>query len=185
MPTVRWFLRVGIILVVFTSIGFAEMTAMSLQELQKESDAVVVGEILEPQNVEIKNTDGVEVWGTTCHVERYIYAKIHNPNVEEGKRSSIIHIISSQIPNQVPVPIKLIKGKKYLLFLKEAAPRDNRDIKDVYELASPYHGAFEAGQDYLVWDEKNSTYPAAIKMSFEEIINRISPKVGKPKGTVL
>ncbi len=82
------------------------------------------------------------------------------------------------MPGEKVAPIKLTEGKRYILFLKKAVPRDSRDAKNVYEMITPYHGAFEAGQNYFVHDEENPKYPAAVKMSFEEIVRRVSPGRG-------
>ncbi len=57
-------------------------------------------------------------------------------------------------------------------------PRDDRDLRNFYEMFTLYHGAFEAGQDHFVHDEKSPEYPAAVKMPFEEIVRRVSPGRG-------
>ncbi len=159
------------LLLLFASLSFAEMTAMSLQERMRQSDAVVVGTIQE-----VHQTDAsvggqfplpAEHWMATCRVERYIKAKIHDPNVEEGKMVRLIRIAFGQ-KLQKPTQVKLEEGRKYLLFLKETAPNE-------YEMITPYHGAFEAGQDYFVHDEQSPEYPAATKMSFDEIVRRVTP----------
>ncbi len=78
------------LLLSFASLGSAEMTAMSLQERVRRSDAVVVGEILESRDILKWTEAGIEVWQATCRVDRYITAQIDDPNVEEGKKVSII-----------------------------------------------------------------------------------------------
>lgn len=169
-------LGVGIVLTVLScpARSSAEMTVMSLQDRMRQSDAVVVGTI-----EEVHQTDAgvggqlpapVEHWTATCRVERYIMGpKIHNPAVEEGKAVSLIHIAFEQKMMQKPVPVKLAEGKKYLLFLKETSPNE-------YEMITPYHGAFEAEQDYFIHDEQSPEYPQAVKMSFEEIVQRVTPQ---------
>ncbi len=163
-------------LLLFTYMGSAEMTVMSLQERMSQSDAVVIGTI-----EEVHQTDAgaggqlpppVEHWLATCRVERYIMGpKIHNPAAEEGKAVSLIHIIFDQ-KVQKPAPVKLVEGRKYLLFLKEISAQG-----DLYEMITPYHGdgEFEAGQDYFIYDEQSPEYPKAVKMSFEEIVQRLTP----------
>lgn len=159
------------------SVSSAEMTVMSLQERMSQSDAVVIGTIEEVHQID----DGaggqlpapVEHWLATCRVERYIIGpKIHNPATEEEKAVSLIHIAFEQKMMQKPVLVKLVGGRKYLLFLKEISAQGER----LYEMITPYHGAFEAGGDYFVHDEQSPEYPQAVKMSFEEIVQRAAPQ---------
>lgn len=149
----------------------AEMTVMSLQERMRQSDTVVLGEVLESRNTGKETESGVERWLATCRVERYIIGpKIHDTTVEEGKAVSLIRIAFVHIPNQKPSPLKLVAGKKYLLFLKETGPNE-------YEMITPYHGAFEEGdQDYFIHDEQSPEYPRAVQMSFDEIVQRATPQ---------
>lgn len=109
---------------------------------------------------------GGEAWIATCRVERYIFGPMrHYPNVEETKSFFLIKVAFQQ--KAVPTPIKLMAGKKYLLFLKETSP-------NAYEMITPYHGAFEAGQDHFIHDEQSPEYPAAVKMPFEEIVRLVA-----------
>ena len=150
---------------------------MSLQERMRQSDAVVIGAIQEIRKTQVSENDGTEYWWATCRVERYIIGpKIHNPAVEEGKAVGLINIMFVQ-KIQKPAPVKLVEGKRYLLFLKgPAVPRDNRDTENVYEPITPYHGAFEAGQDHFIHDEQSPEYPRAVKMSFEEVVRHVTPQ---------
>ncbi len=153
----------------FRSPASAEMTVMSLQERMRQSDAVVVGTVAELRKTSEDQSPGIEHWLAACHVDRYIKVKIHNPHIEEGKKVSIIHVVFTQMTAQKPAPVKLAEGKKYLLFLKETGPNG-------YEMITPYHGAFEAGQEYFAYDEHDPQYPQAVKLSFEEIIRRLTPQ---------
>lgn len=152
-------------LLCFYSLNFAEMTAMSLQERVKQSDAVVVGTIEEVHQTDVAIGGNITHWLAACRVERCIIGpKIHNPNVEEAKAVSLIRIAFEQ-RLQTPMLAKLVAGKKYLLFLKETGPNE-------YEMITPYHGAFEAGQDHYVYGEENPTD----KLSFDEIVQRVTPQ---------
>jgi hypothetical protein len=173
------FVAMTLSLLSFVFLSSAEMTGMSLQERMRQSDAVVIGEVLDAQKTSIEK-DGTEYWLATCQVERYLIGPkmydIYNPSVGEAKGLSVINIMFMQ-KMQKPAPAKLLEGKKYLLFLKgPAVPRDNRDKGNVYEMITPYHGAFEAGQDYFVHDERDPQYPQAVKLSFEEIVRRLTPQ---------
>lgn len=161
-------------LLFFDSLSFADIGDMSLQERRGQSDAVVVGTIEEVHQTDVAIGGNITHWLATCRVERYIIGpKIHNPAVEEGKAVSLIHIIFEQ-KLQMPTPLKLVEGKKYLLFLKETGPNE-------YGMITPYHGAFEAGGDYFVHDEQSPEYPKAVKMSFEDIVQRVTPQNPSPK----
>lgn len=169
-------LQMVMVLFLFDFVSFAEMTAMILQERIRQSDAVVVGTIEEVHQADAGVAGQfplpVEHWRATCRVERYIIGpKIHNPNMEEAKAVSLIHIAFEQ-KIQKPVPVKLVEGRKYLFFLKEISAHGEL----LYEMITPYHGAFEAGQEYFVHDEQSSEYPKAVKMSFEEIVRRVTPQ---------
>lgn len=149
-------------------LSYADLAEISLQERVKRSDAVIIGTIQETAKVSTE-PDGTEYWNAICHVERYIIGpKIHDPALEEAKAISLIRIAFEQKMQKPPLG-KLVEGKKYLLFLKETGPNE-------YEMITPYHGAFEAGQDYFVHDEQNPEYPKAVKMSFEEIVQRVTPQ---------
>lgn len=173
MRIIKSFVAAAVFLLALESLTSAEMTGMSLQERRSQSDAVVVGTI-----EEVHQTDAgvggqfpppVTHWLATCRVERYIIGpKIHNPNVEEAKAVRLIRI-AFEHRLQKPMLVKLVAGKKYLLFLKETGPNE-------YEMITPYHGALEAGQDYFFHDEQNPEYPQAVKMSFEEIVQRVTQK---------
>ncbi|MBI5149612.1 MAG: hypothetical protein HZA28_02415 [Candidatus Omnitrophica bacterium] len=164
-------------LLLFASLSSAEMTAMSLQERMRQSNVVVVGTI-----EEVHQTDAgvggqfpppVTHWLATCRVDRYIIGpKIHNPDVEEAKAVSLIRIAFEQkFPKSTPTPMQLVEGRKYLLFLREISAQGER----LYEMITPYHGAFEAGQDHFIHDEQSPEYPKAVKMSFDEIVRHVSP----------
>ncbi len=167
-------LKLSVLMVFGLSFAFsssAEMTVMSLQERMRQSDAVVVGTIEEVRQadagVEGQFSPPITHWLATCRVERYIIGpKIHNPAVEEAKAVKLIRIAFEQ-KFQKPTPVKLAEGKKYLLFLKETGP-------NTYEMITPYHGAFETGQDYFIHDEQSPEYPKAVKMSFEAIVSRLT-----------
>lgn len=163
-------------LLVLESLSSAEMTGMSFQERVRQSDAVVVGTIEEvhPTDAGVggQSPPPVTHWLATCRVERYIIGpKIHNPAVEEAKAVRLIHIAFEQ-KFQKPTPVKLVAGKKYLFFLKEISAQNER----LYEMITPYHGAFEAGQDCFIHDEQSPEYPKVVKMSFEEIVQRVTPQ---------
>lgn len=175
MRIIKSFVMAAVSLLALESLSPAEMTAMSLQERRSQSDAVVVGTI-----EEVHQTDAgvggqfpppVTHWLATCRVERYIIGpKIHNPNVEEAKAVRLIRIaFQERLLEPAPVPLKLVAGKKYLLYLKETGPNE-------YEMITPYHGAFEAEQEYFVHDEQSPEYPQALKLSFEEIVQRVTPQ---------
>ncbi|OGX39024.1 MAG: hypothetical protein A3D87_02110 [Omnitrophica WOR_2 bacterium RIFCSPHIGHO2_02_FULL_50_17] len=163
-------------LLFFHSLSSAEMTGMSLQERMRQSDAVVVGTVQELHQADAgvggQFPPPVSHWLATCRVERYITHKIHNAEAEDLKRVNTIRIAFVQIPTQKPSPLKLTEGRKYLLFLKEISAQGER----LYEMITPYHGAFEAGQDYFVHDEQSPGYPKTVKMSFEEIVRRVTPQ---------
>ncbi len=168
----------------FASLSSAEMAGMSLQERVRQSDAVVVGTI-----EEVRQTDAgvagqfpppVTHWLATCRVERYIIGpKIHNPAVEEAKAVHFIHVAFWQ-RLQKPTPVKLVAGKKYLLFLVEVESQPRGKIGGFYGMITPYHGAFEAGQEYFVHDENDPSYPQAVKMSFDEIVQRLTQENTAP-----
>lgn len=160
------------VLALMDSICAAEMTAMSLQERLRQSDLVIVGEILKSENTGIVKEEGVENWLAECKVKRYIKQKIHNYNFEEAKSISIIDIAFEQIPARTPVLIKLSEGKEYLLFLKETEGR--REGRIIYEMITSYHGAFEAGKDYLIYDEQSPEFPKAVTISFDAIVSRLT-----------
>ena len=168
MRIIKSFVTAAVSLLALESLISAEMTVMSLQERMSQSDVVVIGEILESRDTGNRDKIGVEYWLATCHVERYIKAKIHNPDVEEGKKVSIIHVAFVQKTTQKPASAKLMEGKRYLLFLKET------EFPNEYEMIPPYDGAFEAGQEYFVHDEQSSEYPKAVQMSFDAIVSRLT-----------
>lgn len=183
MRIIKWSVMVTAALLCLGSSSFAEMTVMSLQERMRQADTIVIGEIQE-----VHQTDAgaggqpplpTEHWLAACRVERYIIGpKIHNPNVEEGKAVSLIPI-AFDWKAQKPTPVKLVTGKKYLLFLKEIEPQ--KAGERFYEMITPYHGAFEAGQDHFIHDEQSPEYPKAVKMSFEEILQRVTPQSPTPQ----
>ena len=181
MRIIKSFVTAAVFLLALESLTSAEMTGMSLQERRSQSDAVVIGTIEEVHQTDVAIGGNITHWLATCRVERYIIGpKIHNPNTEEGKEVSIIYVMFKKVPHflsphELVVRKELVEGKRYLLFLKEAVPRDDRDLRNFYEMVTLYHGAFEAGQDYFVHDENDPQYPGGVKVSFEDIVQRVSP----------
>lgn len=177
--SLKSFVTAVVFLLALESLISAEMTVMSLQERMMQSDAVVVGEIIESRNTGKETEMGTEHWLATCRVERYITNKTHDPETEVLKRVNTIRIRFVQIPRQTPARLKLSKGKKYLLFLRDRGSQYQGEV--AYEMITPYHGAFEAGQEYFVQDEQSPEYPKAVKMSFEEIVQRVTQKNPAPE----
>lgn len=165
-------LAMGVVLLFVPSLC-AEITAMSLQERMRQSDIIVLGQVTESHMAAVDES-GFEGWQATCRVEKYIKAMHGNPGQEKAKKPRTIYINFIQIPDQKPIPIKLMAGKKYLLFLKKAKHVDAG--ANLFEMITPYHGAYKEGQEYYVQDEQDPEYPKAAQMTFEEIVRLLVPQ---------
>jgi hypothetical protein len=179
MRTVKFFIILMMSLAFFCSRSSAEIMMMSLQEAMRQSDAVVMGTIQEirqtdtadeefPLSPQLPNLSVEKHFLATCRVERYIKGpKIHDPSVEEAKAVKLIRIAFKQ-KKELPAPIQLAEGRRYLLFLKET--ESQKAGERLYEMFTPYHGAVEPGQTHNLYDEQN---PSGA-LSFDEIVSRLT-----------
>lgn len=150
-------------LALMNSICVAEMTAMSLQERLRQSDQVIVGEILKSYDTGVIKRLGVENWVAECRIKQTIMGR--------SMTGYNIKIPFTNIPRQVPSHVKLLQTKEYLLFLRKSKDRAKAGA---YEMITPYHGAFEAGESYFVHDEQGPEFPRAVMMSFDAIVSRLT-----------
>lgn len=163
-------MRIGKVLIVLmvalalmNSICVAEMTAMGLRERLRQSDLVIVGEILKSYDTRVIKRLGVENWVAECRIKQTIKGR--------SMTDSNIKILFTNIPSQAPSHVKLLQAKEYLLFLRESKDGANAGA---YEMITPYHGAFEAGENYFVHDEQSPEFPMAVMMSFDAIVSRLT-----------
>ena len=173
MRIIKSFVTAAVFLLALESLTSAEMTVMSLQERMRRSDVVAIGDILESRNTGVIEETGVERWMAICRLKQIFKENFTQKLQKIPSDGFNIHISFIQIPTRTPLPLKLTEGKKYLLFLKETGSQGKGQI--VYGMITDLHGAFEAGQDYFVHDENDPQYPGGVKVSFEDIVQRVSP----------
>ena len=174
MRIIKSFVTAAVFLLALESLTSAEMTEMSLQERMRRSDVVAIGEILESHNTGRETETGVEHWVAIYRLKQILKENFTRKLQKIPSDDFNIYVSFIQVPMRTPRPIKLTEGKKYILFLKETGSQ--REGQIAYEMITPYHGAFEDGQEYFVSDEHDSQYPQAVKMSFEDIVRRMMPQ---------
>ncbi|MBN1521317.1 MAG: hypothetical protein JW928_02190 [Candidatus Aureabacteria bacterium] len=140
-----------ILLFILPLSAFSQMKQLTLQEKIAMSDLVAIATVERTYKGK-GDQEKLGNWFAKCTVSDVFKGKF----VEEMLTVNFLNVRRNR------APIRLSEGAVYLLFLKKKG--------DVFEMISPYQGAYAKDNDYLVHDNE---YPKGIRLNFEAIVERV------------
>ena len=133
-----WFILFATFVSVQPILG-GQVLRKTIQAKVRESNLIVIAQV---ENVWSGKMLGKErqLWHSICSIHQVLKGK-----VLEGKIVVDFLLLAEDIQTSMPEADKLLKGKKYILFLKESV--------NSYRLITMHHGVLELSSGYVVFDE--------------------------------